>query len=284
MVLQIAGEGGDVAAWDRDERGLESLLAEVVARELPGAVCAQVVDLSSKANIDAAAERVLEEHQRVSAAAAGAGGVALAGFAAGWPGRVDILMNNAGIVSGKPFLECSDSQVDLTMAVNAMAPIWLTKRLLPAMLERGEGSIITISSAAGLQGAANLVDYSASKHAAVGFMEALRRELKRGGSRVRTTLVCPYYIDTGMFEGVKTRIPLLLPILRPEIVARRIVRASARAEEVLLLPGFVRSSWLVRFLFPTAVCDFTLRILGITASMDDFKGRARKGALPAKED
>merc|ERR1719213_1337957 len=281
MALQIAGEGGDVAAWDRDERGLEALLAEAAARDLPGAVCAQVVDLSSRAGIDAAVGRVLEAHPRV--AAAGAGGVALAGFAAGWPGRVDALVNNAGVVSGKPFLECPDRQVDLTMAVNALAPIWLTKRLLPGMLERGSGSVVTVASAAGLQGVATLVDYCASKHAAVGFMEALRVELKRGSSRVRTTLVCPYYIDTGMFEGVKTRVPLLLPIMRPELVARRIVRALARAEEVVLLPGFVRTSWLCRFLFPTSVCDFLLRLMGITASMDDFKGRggALEGRPPA---
>ena len=288
MALQIAGEGGDVAAWDRDERGLEALLAEAGARDLPGAVCAQVVDLSSRAGIDAAVGRVLEAHPRVAAtgAAGGSGGVALAGFAAGWPGRVDALVNNAGVVSGKPFLECSDRQVDLTMAVNALAPIWLTKRLLPGMLERGSGSVVTVASAAGLQGVATLVDYCASKHAAVGFMEALRVELKRGSRRVRTTLVCPYYIDTGMFEGVKTRVPLLLPIMRPELVARRIVRALARAEEVVLLPGFVRTSWLCRFLFPTSVCDFLLRLMGITASMDDFKGRggALEGRPPAKKE
>ena len=138
MALQIAGEGGDVAAWDRDERGLEALLAEAAARDLPGAVCAQVVDLSSRAGIDAAVGRVLEAHPRVAAAGAagGSGGVALAGFAAGWPGRVDALVNNAGVVSGKPFLECPDRQVDLTMAVNALAPIWLTKRLLPGMPPR----------------------------------------------------------------------------------------------------------------------------------------------------
>ena len=288
MALQIAGEGGDVAAWDRDERGLEALLAEAGARDLPGAVCAQVVDLSSRAGIDAAVGRVLEAHPRVAAAGAagGSGGVALAGFAAGWPGRVDALVNNAGVVSGKPFLECSDRQVDLTMAVNALAPIWLTKRLLPGMLERGSGSVVTVASAAGLQGVATLVDYCTSKHAAVGFMEALRVELKRGSRRVRTTLVCPYYIDTGMFEGVKTRVPLLLPIMRPELVARRIVRALARAEEVVLLPGFVRTSWLCRFLFPTSVCDFLLRLMGITASMDDFKGRggALEGRPPAKKE
>jgi len=284
MALQIAAEGGNVAAWDRDERGLENLLAEASSRNFPGTLCAQAVDLSSKAGIDAAASLVLKEHPPVGTGGVSGvrGGVALAGFAAGWPGRVDVLINNAGVVSGKPFLECSDRQIDLTMAVNAMAPIWLTHRILPGMLERGSGRVVTVASAAGLQGVANLVDYCASKHAAVGFMEALRSELKRAGNRVRTTLVCPYYIDTGMFEGVKTRLPLLLPILRPEIVARRIVEATARGHEVVLLPGFVRVSWLSRFIMPTPLCDFTLRLMGITASMDDFKGRAgQKGGAAA---
>ena len=82
--------------------------------------------------------------------------------------------------------------------------------------------------AAGLVGTSRLVDYCASKHAAVGFDESLRLELRRLGSNVKTTVVCPFYISTGMFAGVKTRFRLLLPILTPDYAADRIVRAVRR--------------------------------------------------------
>jgi len=80
------------------------------------------------------------------------------------------------------------------------------KSFLPAMLQRNSGHIVTIASAAGFVGTNGLVDYCASKFAAVGFDESLRMELAAlGKTGVHTTVVCPYYINTGMFEGIKTR-------------------------------------------------------------------------------
>lgn len=70
------------------------------------------------------------------------------------------------------------------------------------MLEKNHGHIVTIASCAGLFGTASLCDYSASKFAAVGFDESLRNELYRNkNTGVKTTCVCPYYINTGMFHG-----------------------------------------------------------------------------------
>jgi all-trans-retinol dehydrogenase (NAD+) len=80
------------------------------------------------------------------------------------------------------------------------------KSFLPAMLSRNHGHIVTIASAAGLFGTNGLVDYCASKFAAVGFDETLRAELwAQRKTGVHTTVVCPFYINTGMFEGAKTR-------------------------------------------------------------------------------
>jgi all-trans-retinol dehydrogenase (NAD+) len=72
------------------------------------------------------------------------------------------------------------------------------------MMERRQGHIVNISSLAGVAGVSGLVDYCASKHGAVGFSEALRSELLSLGQPITVTTVCPFYIDTGMFEGVKT--------------------------------------------------------------------------------
>ncbi|BDZ47490.1 hypothetical protein GCM10025866_33990 [Naasia aerilata] len=115
--------------------------------------------------------------------------------------RVDVLVNNAGVVTGKPLLEASEDQIQRTFDVNVLALYWVTRAFLPGMLTRRRGTVVTVASAAGLIGVARQTDYAASKHAAVGFDESLRAELRGSGRGVRTLVVCPYYIDTGMFEG-----------------------------------------------------------------------------------
>ena len=72
------------------------------------------------------------------------------------------------------------------------------------MMEKDQGHIVNISSLAGVAGVCGLVDYCASKHGAVGFSEALRSELLSLGRQITVTTVCPFYINTGMFDGVKT--------------------------------------------------------------------------------
>ena len=74
------------------------------------------------------------------------------------------------------------------------------------MLEKDHGHIISIASAAGLGGVNGLCDYSSSKFGAVGFQESLYLEVQvQGKFNVHTTLVCPYYINTGMFDGIQTK-------------------------------------------------------------------------------
>ena len=127
-------------------------------------------------------------------------------------------------------------------------------------------------SAAGVVGTSRLVDYCASKHAPVGFDESLRLELRRLGSNIKTTVVCPFYISTGMFEGVKTRFRLLLPILTPEYAADRIVDAIRRDRRRLVMPRLVYVTWLGRLL-PVRLFDAVMEFLGVNRSMDDFVGR-----------
>ena len=136
------------------------------------------------------------------------------------------MINNAGIVTGKSFLESSDEAIEKTMGVNTMSHFWvgiipkdfhfiliylidwfikLTKKFLPSMLENNHGHIVTIASVAGLYGTPKLCDYSASKSAVIGFDYSLRIELLRlNKTGVKTTCVCPYYINTGMFKGCQS--------------------------------------------------------------------------------
>lgn len=81
----------------------------------------------------------------------------------------------------------------------------MVKSFLPSMLEKNYGHVVTIASVAGLYGTPSLCDYSASKSAVIGFDDSLRNELIRlEKTGVKTTCVCPYYINTGMFKGASS--------------------------------------------------------------------------------
>jgi all-trans-retinol dehydrogenase (NAD+) len=121
------------------------------------------------------------------------------------------LINNAGIVQGKSFLEMSEQEASKTMVVNAESHFWTTKEFLPSMVERNSGHIVSVASMAGKTGNLGQTDYCASKFAAVGFMEALSLEIAGMKKKIATTLICPVYINTGMFSGVAcpTQMPML---------------------------------------------------------------------------
>lgn len=248
VALRMAALGGRVSVWDLRREALDATVAELekAGREpAHGFRC----DVSRRAEV-----------QRVAAETATAGG------------PVEILVNNAGVVSGRPLLELTDDAIEATFAVNALALFWTSRAFLPAMIERGRGHLVTIASASALLGVARLSDYAASKWAAMGFDESLRAELRRSAPGLRTTVVCPYYIDTGMFHGVKSRFPRLLPILREDDVAARIVRAVQRDQRQLFLPPLVRLLPLLRVL-PVGAFDRVATLLGVNASMDEFVGR-----------
>jgi all-trans-retinol dehydrogenase (NAD+) len=160
-----------------------------------------------------------------------------------------------------------------------MAHFWTVRAFLPDMVRRGSGHIVTMASAAGIVGVSQMVDYCASKAAAFAFDEALRMEIRKSRWAVKTTVVCPYFINTGMFEGVRTRFAALLPILDEEKVAARIIRAVLKNRKRLVMPPMVYSVWLLR-LFPVVVFDFVADIMGINVAMKAFQGRS-PGVGPA---
>ncbi|QYX57275.1 SDR family oxidoreductase [Roseovarius sp. SCSIO 43702] len=186
---------------------------------------------------------------------------------------VDILINNAGIVVGRPFAEHDHADIDRTMAVNTTALMHLTRALLPGMMARGAGHVVNIASAAGLISNPGMSVYCASKWAVVGWSDSLRLEMESGTSGVRVTTVLPYYIDTGMFDGVKSPV---IPILKPAPVASRIVRAIERDRVFLRMPAIVNILPLVRGILPVRLFDIVVgRFFGIYESMTEFTGRRR---------
>ena len=248
MAQRFAGAGATVVIWDLDEGGASGTAAEL-AQRTGRPHHAYRCDVGDPAAVEAAAQQVRSD-----------------------VGDVDILVNNAGIISGKTLLELTDEQIATTYKVNALALYWTTRAFLPQMIRRNHGHVVTIASAGGLIGVSHQTDYAGTKHAAMGFDEALRSELRRSAPGVRTTVVCPFYVDTGMFDGVQSRIPWLLPIQAEDEVARKVVHAVAVDRTRVFLPPIVRALYAARVL-PSWAFDAITDFLGVTTSMADFRGR-----------
>lgn len=167
--IAFAVLGDRVVALGRDTDALEEL------PDALGAVAGNVVT----ARCDVASEAEVEECF---------GGI----------GAVDVLVNNAGVAASAPLAKTSLASWEEQISVNATAAFLCTRAVLPGMLERGEGSVLTVASTAGKVGARYTAAYTASKHAAVGLMRATAAEVAATG--VRANAVCPTFVDTEMTE------------------------------------------------------------------------------------
>lgn len=187
-------------------------------------------------------------------------------------GNVDILINCAGIVtSNKTFDQQTTDEILRTMNINTIAPMLVTRAILPDMLRRQNGHVCTIASAGGMLGNPRMSVYGASKWGAIGWSDSMRIELQANKSKVRVTTIAPYYINTGMFDGVKSRI---IPILKPEYVSRKVIRAIEKNRTFCGIPfGF----HFIRFwqaMLPTKAFDWLFgEVFGIYHTMDHFTGR-----------
>ena len=247
LALKISARGGHVVLWDIDDTGLARVAEEIAG--VGNKVDVYCCDVSDRQMVYTTADKVRHE-----------------------VGKVDISINNAGIVSGRSFLECADEQIERTMEINILAHFWTVKAFLPDMIRSNSGHIVTIASAGGIIGSARLVDYSASKFAAFGFDEALRAEFKKQQLNIQTTVVCPYFMKGEMFAGVKTRFSFLLPILDQDYVSERIVNGIARKKRRVIMPPMVYSTWPLRLL-PVDIFDWVATLLGLNSAMDEFHGR-----------
>ena len=180
-------------------------------------------------------------------------------------GRVDLLDNNAGVHAPGDFLTTADEEIERQMDVNINSYYWCAKAFVPGMIARNSGHVIMIASAAGLLGVPGMAVYSASKHAVVGFAESLRMELLRGGTTgVGMTIVCPSFIDTGMFPD--TTPPLFTPWLKPDALAGTIVAAVKADRLYVREPAMVKLIPLVKAL-PRAVADALCSLTGMDRSL-----------------
>lgn len=248
MAIEFGKLGARIVLWDINEK--QNTETKEILDEMGINSSTYTIDLSDSQQIYETAEKVKQE-----------------------VGDVDILINNAGIVSGRKLFECPDILMEKTMNINANALFYTSKCFLPKMLERNHGHIVTVASMAGHVGVNGLVDYCASKHAAVGFSEALRNELISLKKDIFVTTVSPYYINTGMFTGVKNYSPLMFPILEPDYVIKRIMEAVLTNAENLFMPKTCHLFLFIKGLLPSKAVLVIAEYFGLNKTMDEFVGR-----------
>ena len=213
LALAFARAGADVGASARTREQIEDTAAEVQAlgrRMLP-----IVADVTQQDQVQAMVAQVLEES-----------------------GRLDILINNAGMAVYGPFAEQKAEDWRAMIDTNLVGTLYCTHAVLPWMLERGKGLIINIASVAGIHGIPNEAVYCASKHGVKGFTDALAAELKDKGIRVSGVypggMNTPFW-DVQTYGGDRTR------IMEPAKVAEMVVALASQpagtlVRELILYP------------------------------------------------
>ena len=186
-------------------------------------------------------------------------------------GTVDILINNAGIVQGGALLETDDALLVKHFEVNVYGCMWFMKAFLPGMIRKGEGHVVNMASASGLLGVPFLSAYASSKWALIGLSESMRLEMELlGHEGIKFSTICPGYVSTGMFDGVKA--PLLMPTLRPETMADKIFEAVTEEKTFVIEPLIVKFTPALKALLPGHVFDAISGLLGATSSARTWRG------------
>ncbi|MFV8379739.1 3-ketoacyl-ACP reductase [Flavobacterium sp. LB3R33] len=176
IALALAKEGVNIILVARTQEEIDSVAAKVRSLRVKAmAITADVADINS---VNAAVAKALAEF-----------------------GTIDILINNAGIAAFGKFLELEPTDWERIIQVNLMGTYYVTRAVLPNMIERQTGDIINISSTAGLSGNALTSAYSASKFAVLGLTESLMQEVRK--HNIRVTALTPSTVATDMAKELK---------------------------------------------------------------------------------
>lgn len=232
VALDLAGRGATVVACARRADLLEEVAASCrgTAPDSEGAV----LDVADRAAVEALVARVLNRHD-----------------------RVDMLVNNAGISMRVHATRLTVEDVERVMAVNFMGAVYATLAVLPSMLERRDGRIVNVASVAGRIPSPRESAYTASKHALVGFTDALAADLD--GTGVRLHLVIPGPIATQIWETTAEPTAYKGKLYPPEAVARAVRACLERGGHERWMPRRLRLLPLVRALAPKALIRGTAR-------------------------
>ena len=251
LALRFAGEGAEPLIADLDEAVLPDAVAAI--RAAGGAARAYPLDVTDYASIRALRDRLAAESS-----------------------LPDLLVNNAGIVFGGPFLGVPWERHALTYHVNLVGLASVTRVFLPDLIARPEAHVVNIASAAGLLPLPFGATYASSKAGAVGFSDSLRLELElQGDGHVRVTTVCPSYVSTGLFDGARP--PRTTRVLTPERLAARVVRAVLRNRPYVRTPWLVKITPAVKALLPLRWYHKVQGLFGVNRGMASWRGRGPSG-------
>jgi 3-oxoacyl-[acyl-carrier protein] reductase len=193
VAIALVQEGMRIAIAARDEKRLRKAADRL--KSSGGAVLAVPADVSAADQVETLVTQTLDRF-----------------------GRVDLLVNNAGIGKWGEIEETSESDWDVVQAINLKGAFLCTKAVLPIMKRQRSGYIVNIASLAGKIGMAGSSAYSASKFGMVGLTQSLLEEVI--GHNIRATVICPGYVATPMVEGDSVPAAEMIP---PEDIGRLIV-------------------------------------------------------------
>jgi short-subunit dehydrogenase len=165
-------------------------------------------------------------------------------------GRIDILINNAGIGMRQPFADTPLETIEAIMRTNYLGAVYCTHAVLPAMIARGSGHIVNISSGAGKIGTLNMAGYCASKFAINGWSESLYYELKPLG--VKVSIVCPGPVTTEFNREFRDSEPKSPPALfvSAAAVSRRVIQVIETGKFEVVMPRWLALICLAQRLSP----------------------------------
>jgi NAD(P)-dependent dehydrogenase (short-subunit alcohol dehydrogenase family) len=264
MARELAREGAHLAICARDEGELTRAYEDLNWRTR---VLALPCDVTDRAQVDGLV-RAVEDHY----------------------GRIDVLINNAGVIQVGPMEVMTPEDYEEAMRIHFWAPLYTTLAVLPEMRRRREGRIVNISSIGGKISVPHLLPYSASKFALVGLSEGLRSELAKDG--VIVTTVCPGLMRTGSprnatFKGRHQAeyawfsISDALPVtsMKAERAARQVIAACKRGDAEVVLTIQAKLAALFHGVFPGLTAD----ILGVVNGLLPEAGGIGTGRAKGKE-
>lgn len=244
IARDLAKEGAHLVLTARDAAGLAKVADEVAAG-------------GGKATVVAADVATDEGRAAILAAAEGVG-------------PVDVLVNNAGVEIPVAVAEQGPGQIEKQVTVNLLAPMLLTRALLPGMIARKQGAVVFVSSMSGKSPTPYNAIYAATKHGLNGFTSSLRIELD--GTGVTAGVVCPSFVaDAGMWADTGLRAPGMMREVPLAKVVAGVRAAIDGAGEVLVTPGPIRPLLALKELIP-GLDGPVLRAMGV---MDTLKARAK---------
>lgn len=213
VLLKLAGEGWNVAATSRHIKELDILQAEVKTAYPASQCLIHQVDFSSKKETIAYGRMMMDT----------------------WP-EIDLLVNNAGVFFPGTVHAEEDGVLESTLQLNLLSPYYLTRTILPSMVNRQKGHVINLCSIASIKAYPNGGAYTISKYALMGFSTSLREEMKPHG--IKVTSVLPGATWSASWAGADFPLDRLMP---PEDVAEAIVSCtrmgpSSVMEEIVIRP------------------------------------------------